>query len=75
MLPTHSLTRRRRGTYLDGAAKEYTERIVRDNTTDAAIRRCTVIKLAHCRPGEPPVIFNSKTTTIQDMQQNGQGLI
>ena len=42
---------------------------------DAAIRRCTVIKLAHCRPGEPPVLFNSKITTIQDLKQNGQGLV
>ena len=61
-------TRRQRGVYLDGAAKEYTERIARGNTRDAAIRKCTVIKLAHCRPGEPPVIFNSKTTTMQDLQ-------
>ena len=75
MLPTHSPTRRPRRAYLDGAAKEYIEIIARDNTRDAAIRRCTAIKLAHCRLGEPPILFNSKTTTVQDLQQNGQGHI
>ena len=75
MLPTHSTTRRPRGAYLDGATKEYAERVARDNTRDAAIRRCTAMKFAHCRPGEPPTVFNSKTTTMQELQQNGQGLI
>ena len=33
------------------------------------------MKFAHCRPGEPPAVFNSKTTTMQELQQSGQGLI